>query len=71
MNPRTAARKKKPPRPTALRHVAVVGAGMAGVACARTLAQAGHQVTVFEREAQAGGRMASQPTPFGLFDSGA
>ena len=53
------------------RHFAVVGAGMAGVACARTLLQAGHRVTVFEREAGAGGRMASERTPFGRFDSGA
>ena len=53
------------------RHYAVVGAGMAGVACARTLHQAGHRVTVFEREPGAGGRMASVSTPFGRFDSGA
>jgi len=44
---------------------------MAGVACARTLRQAGHRVTVFEREPGAGGRMASVSTPFGRFDSGA
>jgi hypothetical protein len=43
---------------------------MAGIACARTLLQAGHRVTVFEREETAGGRMASESTPFGRFDSG-
>ncbi len=53
------------------RHIAVVGAGMAGVACARTLLQAGHRVTLIEREATPGGRMASERTPFGRFDSGA
>lgn len=31
------------------RHFAIIGAGMAGIACARTLVQAGHQVTVFEQ----------------------
>lgn len=64
-----AARKR--PRTGAPRHFAVIGAGMAGVACARTLAQGGDHVTVFEREAAAGGRMASEATPFGRFDSGA
>jgi predicted NAD/FAD-dependent oxidoreductase len=58
-------------RSNSSRHYAVVGAGMAGVACARTLAQAGHRVSVFEREATAGGRMASESSPFGKFDSGA
>ena len=51
-------------------HVAVVGAGMAGIACARTLMQAGHQVTVFESEAAIGGRMATQASAFGTFDPG-
>lgn len=58
-------------RSTPSRHYAVVGAGIAGVACARTLLQAGHRVTVFERENRVGGRMASESTPFGRFDSGA
>ena len=53
------------------RHIAVVGAGMSGIACARTLLQAGHQVTVFESAPEAGGRMSSQSSPFGNFDAGA
>ncbi len=53
------------------RHFAVIGGGMAGIACARTLLQAGHQVTVFEKSAGFGGRMASRQTVFGSFDHGA
>ena len=52
------------------RHIAVVGAGIAGIACARTLAQAGHRVTVFEKSSSAGGRMATRQTEFGVFDHG-
>jgi predicted NAD/FAD-dependent oxidoreductase len=48
----------------------VVGAGIAGIACARTLAQAGHQVTVFEKSRGAGGRMSTRDTEFGSFDHG-
>ncbi len=44
---------------------------MAGVACARTLVQAGHEVQVFERQDSAGGRMGTQESPFGPFDTGA
>jgi len=53
------------------RKIAVVGAGLAGLACARTLAQAGHAVTVLEKRAAPGGRTASWDTPYGSFDSGA
>ena len=53
------------------RHIAVIGAGIAGIACARTLAQAGHQVTVFEKSRDAGGRMSTRKSEFGGFDHGA
>ena len=53
------------------RHFAIIGAGMAGIACARTLVQAGHRVTVFEKSHQAGGRTATIDSPFGNFDAGA
>jgi renalase len=56
--------------PTKPRNFAVIGAGMAGIACARTLVQAGHTVTVFEKSAGAGGRMSTRDTPFGSFDHG-
>ncbi len=52
-------------------HIAVVGGGMAGVVAARTLVQAGHRVTLFERNHGFGGRMATQRTEFGGFDHGA
>ena len=53
------------------KHIAIVGAGMAGIACARTLMQAGHRVTVFEKSRGTGGRMATRRSPFGGFDHGA
>ena len=53
------------------RHIAIIGGGMAGVACARTLDNAGCTVTLFEREPAWGGRTASRDTPFGRFDAGA
>ena len=53
------------------RHIAVIGAGIAGIACARTLVQAGHRVSVFEKSRSAGGRMSTRDTEFGSFDHGA
>ena len=52
------------------RHVAIIGAGIAGIACARTLAQAGHTVRLFEKNGHPGGRMATRESPFGSFDHG-
>ena len=53
------------------RNIAVIGAGIAGLACARTLVQAGHRVTVLDKGQTVGGRLASCETPFGTFDHGA
>jgi predicted NAD/FAD-dependent oxidoreductase len=53
------------------KNIAVIGAGMAGVSCARSLSLAGHQVTVFEKSAAIGGRMATRDSAFGTFDHGA
>lgn len=41
-------------------HVAIVGAGMAGAACAQRLLALGHRVSVFEKSRGAGGRMATR-----------
>ena len=46
------------PQPSAYqtgKRVAIVGAGPAGMAAGQQLARAGHEVNIFEREAQAGG----------------
>ena len=56
------------PMPT----VAVVGAGISGLMCARTLADHGFPVTVFEKSRGVGGRMATRRTDDGFqFDHGA
>lgn len=65
------ARKSSSPSPAGKPRVAVIGAGIAGLACARTLAQAGCEVTVFEKSRGYGGRMACRDTPFGTHDHGA
>jgi renalase len=56
---------------TVSKHVAVIGAGLAGITCARTLVQAGHKVTVFDKNMNPGGRLATRNGAFGSFDHGA
>ncbi|MEL7680992.1 FAD-dependent oxidoreductase [Citromicrobium bathyomarinum] len=41
-------------------HVAVIGAGMAGLTCASRLVEAGHNVAVFDKGRGPGGRMATR-----------
>ncbi|MEI6484566.1 MAG: FAD-dependent oxidoreductase, partial [Betaproteobacteria bacterium] len=53
------------------KNIAIVGAGMAAITCARTLVQAGHRVTVFEKSRGVGGRMSARNSPYGTFDHGA
>lgn len=66
-----ASATSAPPPPPRQKHFAVIGAGIAGIACARTLVQAGHRVTVFEKSHNAGGRMSTRSSAFGNFDHGA
>jgi len=55
----------QPPR------VAVIGAGIAGLACARTLADHRLPVVVFEKSRGLGGRLATRRTEADAFDHGA
>ena len=51
--------------------IAVIGAGIAGLACARALTDAGHTLIVFEKSRGLGGRMSTRRTAHGTFDHGA
>ena len=48
------------------KHVAVIGAGPAGLACADELNKAGCEVTIFDRNEKVGGLMATGVPPFKL-----
>ncbi|MEW9921748.1 1-hydroxycarotenoid 3,4-desaturase CrtD [Marimonas sp. MJW-29] len=51
-------------------HIAVIGAGIGGLAAALRLSHASARVTVFERHAQPGGKMRTLPTAAGPVDAG-
>jgi oxygen-dependent protoporphyrinogen oxidase len=52
-------------------NIGIVGAGLAGLSCAFRLHQAGHRVTVYERESVPGGRMSTAHAGAFSFDTGA
>ncbi|SDK46896.1 NAD(P)/FAD-dependent oxidoreductase [Billgrantia gudaonensis] len=52
-------------------NTAIIGAGIAGLACARALQDAGHPVTLFEKARGPGGRMASRHLGTATVDLGA
>jgi hypothetical protein len=54
-----------------LMHIAVIGAGLAGLTCARQLQAQGHHVIVYEKSVDVGGRMSTRQTELGGFDYGA
>jgi len=51
-------------------HFAVVGAGVAGLVCARELCARGYRVTLYEARSTPGGRLSSAQTESGLCDLG-
>lgn len=53
------------------RSVVVIGAGMAGLACAQGLHRAGWDVTVLDKGRGLGGRLATRRAPEGAYDHGA
>lgn len=53
------------------RRIAIIGAGMAGAACARSLADRGFEVTLFDKGRSVGGRMAQRRIGEMAFDHGA
>ncbi|MHA6287433.1 NAD(P)/FAD-dependent oxidoreductase [Maricaulis sp. CAU 1757] len=52
-------------------NIAIIGAGMAGLACANRLSEAGARVCVFEKSRGLGGRLATRRSTFTTFDHGA
>ncbi|MDC1438219.1 FAD-dependent oxidoreductase, partial [Planktomarina temperata] len=53
-----------------MQHVAIIGAGIGGLAAAMRLAHGGVKVTVLERQATPGGKMRSLPSAAGMIDAG-
>ncbi|MDO9524785.1 MAG: FAD-dependent oxidoreductase [Gemmobacter sp.] len=71
MNPRVGKEEQwpeTPPRTATPRRVLVVGGGPAGLEAARVAAQAGHAVTLWERDARLGGALILAGTGYGRGD---
>ena len=51
-------------------HIAIIGAGLSGLSCARQLQGQGHSVIVYEKGRGVSGRMSTRETEFGGFDHG-
>ncbi|MEO1748970.1 MAG: NAD(P)-binding protein, partial [Pseudomonadota bacterium] len=51
--------------------IAIIGAGLSGSVLARTLTDAGFDITVFEKSGGTGGRLATRRTEFGALNHGA
>ncbi|QGJ70667.1 Deoxyribodipyrimidine photo-lyase type II [Planctomycetales bacterium 10988] len=60
LDPKKYAKKVHAPLTENVPRVAVIGAGLSGLFCARTLADHGLKVTVFEKSRGVGGRMATR-----------
>jgi photolyase PhrII len=65
------ARHVARPTRTGVRRVAVIGAGLAGLACARTLTDHNVDVVLFDKGRSPGGRLATRRLPPHTFDLGA
>jgi len=71
VNPRTAFEEIYPAVPIAAeskQKIAVIGGGPAGITCAIAAARRGHTVTLFEKEAELGGRLIAGSVPGIKFD---
>jgi predicted NAD/FAD-dependent oxidoreductase len=52
-------------------HIAIIGTGIAGISCAKTLLAAGKRVTLFDKSARPGGRMSTRTFEHWSADHGA
>nr|WP_232230313.1 FAD-dependent oxidoreductase [Halomonas sp. 1513] len=57
--------------PPSTSSIAVIGAGIAGLSCARALSAAGYPVTLFDKARGPGGRLSSRRAPGAIVDLGA